>query len=138
MIAQGQKYVGYLFYNQFVSLGIPLSPLKSSTTWTYETGLKAANLAQNFAVSTFLFNNDTGDEQLFTFNPIFGLMAVDNADTASYGAEIETAAHINEKLDLGANFALLHSKITGKNHLIQHNEVPYSPKFSSFIYWKYQ
>lgn len=120
-----KKASGYLFYNQFAALGIPLSPYKSSSTWTYETGVKAANFAQIFDVSMSLFYNDTSDEQLFTFNPIFGRMAVE--------AELETAAHVYEKLDIGANFALLHSEITSENLLVRDNEVPYSPKFSGFI-----
>lgn len=136
-IARGEKTGGYLFYNQFASLGIPLEPYKSSETWSYEVGLKAADIAGWLDLSASAFYNDTKDEQLFTYNPSLGRFSVQNADTHSYGAELEAVIRPTDTLSLGASIALLHAEITGGNTLIESNAVPYAPSFSGMLHAEY-
>ncbi len=137
-LARGEKTGGYLFYNQFAAFGVPLSPYKNSTTWTYEAGIKAKNIAGFFDISTAAFYNDIKDEQFFTFNPFFDRVFVENANTHSYGGELESVIHPIDNLKFGLNLALLQTKITSGHSLIRGNEVPYSPKLSTLIYGEYK
>lgn len=137
-IARGEKTGGYLFYNQFAALGIPLSPYKSAETWSYETGLKAADLGGWLDLSTTVFYNHTKNEQLFTYNPALGRFSVENADTRSYGMELEAVAHPTDALSLGTSLSLLKAEITGGNRLIKGNNVPYAPSFSTMLYAEYR
>ncbi len=135
-IARGEKTGGYLFYNQFASLGLPLSPYDSSYSWSYEAGLKAADIGGWFDLGASIFFNDTTDEQLFTFNPVLGRFSVVNADTRSYGAELEAVFRPTNGFSLGANLALLNARISGGN--LDGNEVPYAPSFSAALFAEYR
>ncbi|MFT4160786.1 TonB-dependent receptor [Shinella sp.] len=127
-IAHGRKTGGYLFYNQFASLGLPLSPYDPSSTWSYEAGLKATGLGGMLDFSAAVFLNDTKDEQLFTFNPMLGRFSVQNADTRSYGLELDARAALTEEVSVFGNLALLDATITDeRNALIKGKDVPYSP-----------
>ncbi|MCD4512160.1 TonB-dependent receptor [Brucella pseudogrignonensis] len=137
-IARGEKTGGYLFYNQFASLGLPLSPFRSAETWSYEAGIKAADLGGWLDLSTSVFYNDTKNEQLFTYNPVLGRFSVQNADTRSYGAELEAIVRPTDTTSLGANLSLLNAEITGGNSLISGNDVPYAPKVSTTLHAEYR
>ncbi|WP_172801564.1 TonB-dependent receptor [Agrobacterium tumefaciens] len=137
-IARGEKTGGYLFYNQFASLGLPLSPFDSAETWSYEAGLKAGDLGGWLDLSTSVFYNDTKNEQLFTFNPVFGRFSVENADTRSYGAELEAIVRPTEAVSLGGSVSLLNAEITGGNALIRGNDVPYAPTFTTMLHAEYR
>ena len=137
-IARGEKTGGYLFYNQFAPLGIPLDPYKSAETWSYETGVKSAGLGDWLDLSGSVFYNDTKNEQLFTYNPVLGRFSVQNADTRSYGAELEAIARPTDAISLGASLALLSAEITGGNALIKGNDVPYAPSFSTMLHAEYR
>lgn len=138
-VARGEKTGGYLFYNQFAALGVPLQPYGSSTTWSYEAGVKGSRLAGgNVDVATSVFYNDTADEQLFTFNPVLGRFSVQNADTRTYGAELEAVVRPMRGLSVGTNLALLNTEITSGSALILGNDVPYAPSFSSMLFAEYR
>lgn len=138
-VARGEKPGGYLFYNQFASLGIPLTEYKSSTTWSYEAGIRGRPGLDWLQISAALFYNDTKDEQLFTFNPLSGRFDVQNADTESYGAELSLLATPMDNLQLGANVGLLHAEITGgANAAIEGNKVPYAPNLTAALFAEYR
>ena len=138
-IARGEKPGGYLFFNQFASMGIPLTEYKSSSTWTYEAGLRGQPGIEWLHLAGSVFFNDTADEQLFTFNPISGRFDVQNADTESYGIELSVAAEPMENLQLGANLGLLHAEITGgANTTLKGNEVPYAPNLTAALFAEYR
>ncbi|QGZ36644.1 TonB-dependent receptor [Stappia indica] len=137
-IARGEKPGGYLFFNQFASIGIPLTEFKSSGTWSYEAGLKGSPLADWLEMSTAVFLNDTSDEQLFTFNPVAGRFDVQNADTRSYGWELTMTARPTESWHFGAAASLLHAEITSGNALIKGNDVPYAPGFTTSLFAEYR
>lgn len=133
-VARGEKTGGYLFYNQFAAMGMPLTPYDSASTWSYEAGLKATDLGGFLTLGTSLFYNDTSDEQLFTFNPVLGRFSVLNADTRSYGLEIEAKAQATETMAFSANLALLDAEIDGgANPAIIGNDVPYAPVFTASL-----
>lgn len=137
-VSRGEKTGGYLFYNQFASLGLALSPFESAETWSYEAGLKTAGLGGWLDLSTSVFYNDTKNEQLFTYNPVLGRFSVQNADTRSYGAELEAVARPTDAISLGASLSLLNAEITGGNALIKGNDVPYAPSFSTMLHAEYR
>lgn len=137
-IARGEKTGGYLFYNQFAAMGIPLSPYRSSGTWSYEAGIKGSAIGGMLDVAVSAFYNDTKDEQLFTFNPVLGRFSVENADTRSYGAELESVLRPNDNWSFGASLSLLNAEITGGNALIRGNDVPYAPSFSTMLHAQYR
>ncbi|MBN8930466.1 MAG: TonB-dependent receptor [Rhizobium pusense] len=137
-VARGEKTGGYLFYNQFASLGLPLGTFESAETWSYEAGVKTAGLGGWLDLSTSVFYNDTKNEQLFTYNPVLGRFSVLNADTRSYGAELEAVARPTDAISLGASLSLLNAEITGGNALIKGNDVPYAPTFSTMLHAEYR
>lgn len=138
-IARGEKPGGYLFFNQFASMGVPLNAFDSSGTWSYEAGLKGRPVADWLDMSASVFFNDTSDEQLFTFNPVAGRFDVQNADTRSYGLELSVDARPTENLRLGANIGLLNAEITGgRNALLIGNDVPYAPGFTTALFAEYR
>ncbi|WP_153769973.1 TonB-dependent receptor [Labrenzia sp. CE80] len=138
-IARGEKPGGYLFFNQFASLGIPLTEYESSSTWTYEAGLRGQPGIEWLHLAGSVFFNDTADEQLFTFNPISGRFDVQNADTESYGVELSVVAEPIENLQFGANVGLLRAEITGGvNTTLKGNDVPYAPNLTAALFAEYR
>lgn len=137
-VARGEKTGGYLFYNQFAAMGMPLAAFKSAETWSYETGLKTGSLGGWLDLSTSIFYNDTSNEQLFTYNPVLGRFAVENADTRSYGAELEAIAKPSDAITLGVSVALLNAEISGGNARLKGKDVPYAPSFSSMLHAEYR
>lgn len=138
-IAKGEKPGGYLYYNQFASMGIPLSEYDSSSTWSYEAGLKGQPLVDWIDFGASVFFNDTKDEQLFTFNPMVGRFDVQNADTETYGLELNLRVRPVASLTLGANLALLETEISGgSNSTILGNDVPYAPNLTTAFFGEYR
>lgn len=139
-LARGEKTGGYLFYNQFASLGIPLQPFRNAGTWSYETGLRGKVLVPWIEASTSVFFNDTKDEQLFTYNPVAGRISVQNADTETYGAELELKARPTEHLIFAGNLAVLHAEITGSatSPALIGNAVPYAPQLTGGLSAEYR
>src|SRR5690606_312347 len=133
-----EKTGGYLFYNQFASLDLPLDSFDSAETWSYEAGLKTAGRGGWLDLSTSVFYNDTKNEQLFTYNPVLGRFSVQNADTRSYGAELEAVARPTDTISLGASLALLNAEITSGTALIKGNDVPYAPTFRTMLHAEYR
>ncbi len=130
-VARGEKAGAFPIYNQFASLGIPSAPYGQTSTWSYEVGVRGQPLTDWLDVSASLFFNDTADAQLFSFNPLAGRFSVQNADTQTYGAELEVKAQPTEHWFLAANFALLHAEITGgDNSGLIGNDIPYAPSLA--------
>lgn len=134
-ISRGAKAGGFAFFNDAAAKAIANTPFEKSSTWTYEVGLKG-NLTQNAFLNASLFFNDTKDEQLFIFNPLAGQFTVENADTESYGAELELTLTPIEGLTLSSHLGLLKTELvsTSNSARIQKgNEVPYAPKVTAGV-----
>lgn len=138
-ISRGKKTGGYLHYNQSASSGISQFPYKSATTWSYEAGLRGTLLNDRIRYSASAFFNNNKNEQLFTYNPSVGLVSAQNADTRTYGTELEFKAHATKNLALGANLSTLHAKVVGgQNASLIGNDVPYAPEFTTGIFAEYR
>ncbi|MDO5101853.1 MAG: TonB-dependent receptor [Lautropia sp.] len=138
-ISRGKKTGGYLHYNQSASSGVSQPPYKSATTWSYEAGLRGTLLNHRIRYSVSAFLNNNKNEQLFTYNPSIGLVSAQNADTRTYGTELEFKAHATKNLSLGANLSILHAKVVGgQNTSLIGNDVPYAPEFTAGIFAEYR
>ncbi|MFC3227847.1 TonB-dependent receptor [Marinibaculum pumilum] len=135
-IARGAKAGGYPFYNQAAAFGIAQQAYRGSATWSYEAGLRGTVAGGRLDLSSALFLNDTKDEQLFTFNPAAGQFQVQNADTRTYGGELEFALRPVESLTLRGDLALLQTAITrsdANSGLQDGNDLPYAPAFTASL-----
>ena len=135
-IGRGAKAGGFPFFNQSAAFGIPSEPFESSSTLSYETGVRGTLLASRLGVSASLFFNDTTDEQLFTFNPIAGRFEAENADTRTYGAELELTGRPIDGLSLSGSVALLQTEVTEAatgSAVRDGNEVPYAPEVAASL-----
>ncbi len=138
-IARGEKPGGYPLYNQFAALGIPASAYDSASTWSYEAGVKGSPFSDRIEIRAAVFYNDTSDEQLFTYSPTVGRFDVQNADTRSYGAEIELKARLTEALTFSGTLALLDTEVTeAANTNLIGNVVPYAPDVTGSLVLDYR
>ena len=139
-ISHGAKAGGFPFYNQSAATSKPQSAFEKSTTWSYETGLKGDFWDHQLTFATSLFFNDTENEQLFIFNPLAGQFQVENANTYTYGAEIEVQARPVAGLTLTGGTSLLSTSVTEDNgqSVRKGNQTPYAPQFSAHIGASYQ
>lgn len=132
-IARGEKAGGFPFFNQSAAFGIAQEPFDSSSTWSYEAGIRGGLLNDRLQLSAALFFNDTKNEQLFNFNPIVGQFEVENADTESYGAELEVEVRPSRGLSLSGSIAVLQTEVVdseGGSLVSEGNDVPYAPNIS--------
>lgn len=136
-VARGEKTGGYLFYNQYASSGAPLRPYESAVTWSYELGVRGKPGLDWLEVGASAFLNETENEQLFTYNPVSGVFSVQNANTETYGAEIEAKTKPIDHLTLSGNLALLHAKIVSGSGLCG-KDVPYAPSVSAGLAAEYR
>ncbi|MEM9123246.1 MAG: TonB-dependent receptor [Pseudomonadota bacterium] len=138
-VARGAKAGGFPFFNQSAAFAIPVSAFEDSSTWSYEAGLKGQALGGLVSFSSAVFFNDTKDEQLFLFNPLAGQFQVENADTETYGAELEVLVLPTDRLTLSGSLALLETEATEDNggSVQKGNETPYAPDVSAHLAAQY-
>ncbi|OYW58988.1 MAG: hypothetical protein B7Z30_07575 [Rhizobiales bacterium 12-68-15] len=138
-IARGEKPGGYPIYNQFAAFGIPASAYGSARTWSYEAGVRGNPFSERIEVSAAVFYNDTSGEQLFTYNPTVDRFDVQNADTRTYGAELELKARLTEALMLTGSLAVLDTEITDAEVVaLIGNVVPYAPDLTGSLALEYR
>lgn len=139
-VARGEKAGGFPFFNQSAAFGISAQAFDSSATWSYEAGVRGQAFDRRVDFSAAVFFNDTTDEQLFIFNPIAGQFAVENADTESYGAELEVTARPLEGFSVTGSLGLLQTRVTDADDgssVQSGNEVPYAPSFTASLAGQY-
>lgn len=139
-IAHGAKAGGFPFYNQSAAASMAQSAFEKSTSWSYETGIKGDLWDNNLSFATSLFFNDTENEQLFIFNPLAGQFQVENANTHTYGAEIEVQARPVTGLTLTGVTSLLSTSVTEDNgqSVRKGNHTPYAPQLTASMGASYQ
>jgi iron complex outermembrane receptor protein len=140
-VARGAKAGGFPFFNQSAAFGVPNQPFERSATWSYETGLRGRLLDGRLELGASVFFNDTADEQLFIFNPAAGQFQVENADTESYGAELELAATPADGLSVRGSLGLLDTQVTAApagGTVRAGNDVPYAPSVTASLGAEYR
>jgi len=140
-VARGEKSGGFPFYNQNAAFGVASPMFKPSYTWSYEVGMRGHLLDRKLRLNVAAFLNDTTDEQLFTFNPIAAQFSVTNANTRTYGGEIELAATPLTGLTFTAAVALLNTQVTSapaNSGVSVGNAVPYAPGFTTSLAAQYE
>lgn len=140
-VARGEKSGGLPFYNQNAAVSSASPVYRNSSTWSYELGLRGQMLDRRLELGTSVFYNDTTNEQLFTFNPVAGQFRVDNADTRSYGSEIELTARPIRGLTISGGVGLLQTEVTKVavgSSVRTGNEVPYAPNITGNLAAQYQ
>ncbi len=138
-VARGEKPGGYSIYNQFAAFGVASTPYGSAETWSYEVGVRGRPFSEHFEMGMSAFYNDTRDEQLFTYNPVSSRFDIQNADTRTYGGELEARLRPFESLLITGTLALLNTEITSAaNSRIVGNEVPYAPSVTASLAAEYR
>ena len=140
-VARGEKSGGFPFFNQNAATGTPSQMFRPSYTWSYEVGMRGHALDKKLRVNLAGFLNDTTDEQLFTFNPIAGQFSVTNANTRTYGSELELAAVPLTGFTLSGALALLNTTVTQaapNSGVNVGNVVPYAPGVTASLAAQYE
>lgn len=140
-VARGEKSGGFPFYNQNAATGVASPMFKPSSTWSYELGVRGHVLDRKLRVNMAAFLNDTTDEQLFTFNPVAAQFSVTNANTRTYGSELELAATPLTGLTLSGALALLNAQVTkapANSGVSVGNVVPYAPTITASLAAQYE
>ncbi len=140
-VARGEKSGGLPFYNQNAAVGAASPMFRPSYTWSYEIGVRGHVLDKRLRINLAGFLNDTTDEQLFTFNPVAGQFSVTNANTRTYGSELELAGSPLKGLTLTGALALLSTSVTqapANSGVFVGNVVPYSPGITASVAAQYE
>lgn len=128
-VARGAKSGGFQLADTDVANGFEPSQFDSALTWAYEAGLRGqlAGGLVDFSVSGFF--NDTKGENLQVFEVLIFQSVIENADTESYGFEIETVLRLSDNFNLSGGFALAEAEITASDDptVSPGNDVPFAP-----------
>ncbi|MEM1178547.1 MAG: TonB-dependent receptor [Acidobacteriota bacterium] len=133
-VARGEKAAGFPFFNQGAAFGLAQQPFGESSSWSYEAGVKGGDGDGRSIYALAIFLTDTADEQFFIFNPLLGQFQVDNADSESYGLELDAELRPAEWLRLGASLGLLEAEATAdstRGLVRAGNAVPYAPDLTT-------
>ena len=132
-ISRGAKAGGFQLFDPNALQGIPTDSFNSAFTWAYEAGIRGTLLDGRLDVSASAFFNDTKDEDIsdFQFEPVTRAVT-ENADTESFGLEIEAAYRPISGLTLSGGLALTETEITGSDvaGIDVGNELPLTPAVS--------
>ena len=113
-IARGAKAGGFSFFDTDLAQGpdILVDQFDTALTDTYEIGLRGSLWDDRLRFSAAAFFNDTRDEQLSAFDFASFTAQIENADTETYGAELEVTAEPVDGLILHGAIGLLETEIT--------------------------
>ena len=131
-VSRGAKAGGFELLDVDVARGGQTSTFDEALTWAYEIGARGTFLDDMVYVSSSLFFNDTKDENLNVFNAVTFLNEIENADTETYGFELETTINLTDDLSLSGGLGLLETEITRSDDpsIAAGAEVPFSPMIS--------
>ena len=138
--SRGAKAGGFQLVDLDVSLGFPTSTFEEALTWTYEAGVRGRLLDERIYVSASAFFNDTKDENLQVFDLTSFQSTIENADTETYGLELEAEFAITERFSLSGGLALLETEITASPDptVPEGAELPFSPSVAYNIAATYE
>lgn len=139
-VARGAKSGGFQLLDTDVANGLSQSRFDTAYTWSYEAGLRGTLLDGRWDVSASAFFNDTSNEHLLVFDFTTFESVIENADTETYGIELETAVRPVTGLTLSAGLAWLETEITRSDDptVSPGNEVPNAPSLSYNLSAEYE
>lgn len=113
-IARGAKAGGFSSFDTDLARGpgTVVDQFDTATTDSYEVGLRGAFLNDRIRFGAAVFFNDTKDEQLSAFDFATFTARIENADTETYGGELEVTALPMEGLILRGSIGYLETEIT--------------------------
>lgn len=109
-LARGWKPGGFNRYPVNLSLSKPELPFDETTSWTAELGTKASLMDGRAFVSGAVFYSRTSDEQIGSFDFATNSLKILNADTRSYGVELEGSIKPTDGLTLSGGLGFNHTR----------------------------
>lgn len=139
-IAKGDKAGGFQLVDTDVTRGFNTSQFDSATTWTYEAGLRGQLVDNSVNLTVSGFFNDTKDENLQIFDTVTFQSIIENADTESYGFELETLVRVHQHLSISVASAWTEAEITSSADPTVKigNKVPFTPSFAANLALDYR
>ncbi|MEM8699150.1 MAG: TonB-dependent receptor, partial [Pseudomonadota bacterium] len=130
--ARGGKTGGFQLGDLDVRVGRSVSTYENALTWTGEAGLRGTLFDERLSFAASGFFNDTTDEHLQVFDLTTFEFIIENADTQTYGLELEAAVQATPWLSFDGSVAFLETEITRSNDptVRPGNDVPYAPRIS--------
>lgn len=131
-VARGGKTGGFQLGDLDVRAGRSVSSFENALTWTGEVGVRGTLLDDRISFAASGFFNDTKDEHLQVFDLTTFEFIIENADTRTYGFELEGAFQATPWLSFDGSLAFLETEITDSDDptVSSGNEVPYAPRLS--------
>lgn len=128
-VSRGAKAGGFQLVDLDVSLGFPASTFEEALTWSYEAGVRGRLFDDRLYLSASAFYNDTTDENLQVFDLTTFQSTIENADTETYGLELEAEIAVTDRISLSGGLALLETEITASPDptVPEGAELPFSP-----------
>ncbi len=139
-VARGAKSGGFQLTDTDVAVGFGTSQFDAAITWAYEAGVRGQIFDELLYLSASVFFNDTQDENLQVFDFTTFQSVIENADTESYGLEIEAVLQPTDNISVSGGFALTQTEITASEDptVAAGNEVPFAPSFAFNLGGQYQ
>ncbi|WP_299919297.1 TonB-dependent receptor [uncultured Roseobacter sp.] len=131
-LARGAKSGGFQLADSDLSRGASVSRYETAFTDTAEIGLRGNAFEGQLDFAASLFFNDTKNEHLQVFDVSTLESVIENADTETYGLELEAGFQATPSLRLAGALALLETEITASDDPAVQvgNEVPFAPSVS--------
>lgn len=132
-------------FNEYAVQPVDSVPFKAAEVKSYEAGFKSVNTEYNYRLNGAVFYNDVENDHVLGFNPTNFASNVLNADTESFGAELEVRWLPVEELTLSAAVSYVDTEITTDvsgvygGDVKAGNDTPDTPKWSGNlgIDWSY-
>ena len=131
--SRGYKARGF---NEYATQPADSVPFRAAEVNSFEAGFKSVNNEYKYRLNGAVFYNDVKDDHVLGFNPTTFASNVLNADTRSYGVELETRWFPLDGLTITAALAYIDTEITTDvkgvfgGDVKAGNETPDTPKFS--------
>lgn len=136
LYARGYKSGGF---NEFSTQIADSVPFEAATVDTLEAGFKTTIPAYNLRLNGAVFFNNMKDDHVLGFDPFTFASNVLNADTESFGAEIDGIWNVAEGLTLTGGIVYLDTEITSDvlgvfgGDVFSGNAVPDAPEWSGAV-----